>query len=292
VTYSIYLRRILGGFLFLSVCAQIALLGCYLADHRYLRAVSERIVDRSAPPSEQTKQILGFFRGKSQRTNSSYFLFPFFDFLRPTARQVAEKGGDCADRSRLTVILLQMRDIPAEKWTLYYPEGHPEHTIVEVTSEQGKMAVDPLFGLFFPRPSGGYYSVSDLRSNPTLVRERVQQMEERHEEPLAAQIERYPVEQYTYAYAKTLNWDKSAVFRATYKLLHAFWGNRVNDIARPAWPEEPALVLIVALCLAEIPASLFLFLLWRAFSRGPRPVAVSSETMRRRRGESIPAQVS
>jgi hypothetical protein len=244
--------RISIGALAFLLCAQILLLARYWRDRLYLQHLSTQIVDSSAPPSEQTKQILAFFRGKSSRSNSSYFLLPVFESLRPTARQVAEQGGDCADRSRLTVVLLRMRNIPAEKWTLYYPQGHPKHSVVEVQTELGKMAVDPLFGLFFPRPLGGYYSVAELRANPDLLRQRVVEMETHHQEPLAAPIERYPIDVYNYAYAKTLNWGKFPATQFVYAALHPILGRSLDDIPRPAWPEEPALVVVVVIAALEL----------------------------------------
>lgn len=279
--------RVLVGLLVLSLFGHFLVLGEYWKDHRFLKRLAAQIADPSAPPSEQTKQILAFFHGKSQDTNHSYFLFPFFEFLRPPARQVAETGGDCADRSRLTVILLKMRGIPSEKWTLYYPKGHPEHSVVEVETEQGKMAIDPLFGLFFPRPNGGYYGVADLRQNPDLVRARVAELEAHHQEPLAAPIERYPVDSYTYKYATTFNWDKTAVTRLIYRNLHRAFGSRVDDVRRPVWPEEPA--LIVSLVLGFLEVFLIICLLFVA-RFAPHPAQQESLTHRRGRSKSVPAE--
>lgn len=250
------------GFL---LCCQALVLVRYWEDHRFLETLAAQITDPTAPPSEQTKQILTYFRGKPRRTNFSYFMLPVFDFLRPTARQVAEHGGDCADRSRLTLILLQMHNIQAEKWTLYTADGHARHSVVEVNTEQGKMVADPLFGLFFPRPEGGYYSVSELRSDPDLVRERVIEMESHHQEPLAAQIERYPVSVYSYRYAKTMNWDKSPATRLVYRALRKLIGGRADDLRRPVWPEEPALVIAFGLGLVQI-VIIFSLLVLRRFA--------------------------
>jgi hypothetical protein len=279
--------RILVAVLVVSLFGHFYVLGQYWQDHRYLKRLATHVTDPNAPPSEQTKQILAFFRDKSQDTNRSHFLFPFLDFLRPTARQVADSGGDCADRSRLTVILLKMRNIPAEKWTLYYPKGHPEHSVVEVETEQGKMAVDPLFGLFYPRPSGGYYGVAELRENPDLVRQRIAEMEARHQEPLAAPIERYSVEAYTYAYATTYNWQKSAFTRFVYRTLHGVLGSRVDDVRRPVWPEEPALVLSIGFGLLELLLIISLLLLARF---APRPATQQVRTRGPHHNNSVPAQ--
>ena len=279
--------RILAGLLVASLFGHFYVLGQYWQDRRHLARRAAQIIDPSLPPSEQTKQVLASFHGMSQETNRSYFLSPLLEFLRPTARQVADGGGDCADRSRLTVILLKMRDIPAQKWTLYYPKGHPHHSVVEVETEQGKMAVDPLFGLFYPRPSGGYYSVADLRQNPDLVGERVAEMEARHQEPLAAPVERYSVSTYTYAYATTFNWEKSAFTRFLYKILRTAMGSRIDDVHRPVWPEEPALVVSFVIALFEILLILCLLLTARF---APQPVHRQALAPDPRSNRSVPAQ--
>lgn len=281
--------RLLTATLGFFLSCQALVLVRYWEDHRYLQSLAARVMDPSTPPSEQTKQILTYFKGKPRRTNTSYFLLPFFDFLRPTARQVAEQGGDCADRSRLTLILLQLHNIPAEKWTLYSAAGRAKHSVVEVNTEQGKMVADPLFGLFFPRPEGGYYSISDLRGNPDLVRERVIEMEAHHQEPLAAQIERYPVSVYTYQYAKTMNWDKSPLTRFVYRGLRAIFGKRVDDLRRPVWPEEPTLVVAAGLGFLEIAILLALFVLRRAAIRRGQPVWDQTRFLSSRSASSIPA---
>ena len=271
------------------LCVQAFALTRYREDRRYLTALASRVIDSSAPPSEQTKQILTYFKGKPRKTNMSYFMFPFLDFLRPTARQVAEQGGDCADRSRLALILLQVHGVSAEKWTLYSKEGRAKHSIIEVNTEQGKMAADPLFGLFFPKASGGYYSVAELRSQPDLVGQRVLEMENEHQEPLAAQIERYPVNANTYAFAKTMNWSKSAVTRLLYRVLRSTLGKQADDLRRPVWPEEPALVVTFGIGFLQVLLLFGLVMVRRAAVKHSEPLRQEARMMSSSAASSLPA---
>lgn len=210
-----------------------------------------QISSADAPPSEQVKQVLSFLRTKPTATNTSSFLLPVLAPLRPTARQVADQGGDCADRSRLLVVLLDLRNVRASKWALYSADGVPRHAVIEVETEQGKMVADPLFGLWYPRPKGGYYSIEDLRSNSRLFQDHIRDLRSRHEQPGAERLDWYPLDVYSYSYARTINWDKSTPMRLLYRALHAVIGDRVNEIHRPEWAEQPAMMVVIGLGLAE-----------------------------------------
>src|SRR5262245_39885049 len=96
-------RRTRWGILILAMAlaVQAVALVSYANDRRYLEALFDRIADPSLPPSEQAKRVVLLLRDKSTDTGHSSFLLPVLAFLRPTARQVAEEGKDCADRSRL-----------------------------------------------------------------------------------------------------------------------------------------------------------------------------------------------
>lgn len=233
------------------VSVQLLAIALYWKDQRYLEDLLTRISTRASPPSEQVKQVLSFLRSKPSGTNSSSFLLPILAPLRPTARQVAEQGGDCADRSRLLVVLLDLRHISASKWALYSQDGVPRHAVVEVETEQGKMVADPLFGLWYPRPNGGYYGIEDLRENPLLFQDHILELRRRHENPGTERLDWYPLNLYTYAYARTINWDKSASMRLIYLVLHALVGQRVDLIHRPEWAEQPALMLVFGLSVAQ-----------------------------------------
>jgi len=240
----------------LLLCLQICLAGLFFRDEYYLSGTMNTIADSKLPPSEQTLKILEYLKDLPIESNESYFLTPAFRFLRATPRQIAEEGGDCADRSRLVIALLQTRGIYASKWALYSPKLHPAHAVVEVYTEQGKMAVDPLFGLWFPRPQGGYYSVEDLRKHGEILRQRVRYLQEHHLRPGAADLNGYPLNTYIYGLARSINWDKSAVPYMIYRGLHAIIGDRANHLPRPEWVETPALVLIVCIGILQ---AFFLF---------------------------------
>jgi len=239
--------RLFGMALGVLLAAQILVLGFYERDQRYLARLMGGIASPSLPPSEQALRVNEFLRAIPSDTNDSYFLLPVFRVLRATPRQAADQGGDCADRSRLLVALLELRGIHASKWALYTPDLYPRHAVVEVQAEKGRMVVDPLFGLSFPRPGGGYYGIEDLRRDPAILRQRVLELRARHARPGAEKLEEYPLDRYVYNYARTINWEKSAVLRIVYRVLHALTGARVDQLARPGWAEQPALMVVIGL---------------------------------------------
>jgi hypothetical protein len=229
------------------LAGQIFAYSIYTKDQRYLERVMDRIAAPSLPPSEQVLRVLDYLREKPVITNDSYFLLPIFGFMRATGRDVDEQGGDCADRARLMITLLDLRGIRAAKWALYSPRSFPRHAVVQVDTEKGPMVADGLFGIVYPRPEGGYYGIADLRHTPSLVPQRIHDLEEHRQEPGAVPLEQYPLDIYIYTHARSINWDKTDATLILYSILHAILGDRVDWLVRPKWVEQPALMLIFGL---------------------------------------------
>ncbi len=203
-------------------------------------------------PTEQVKATMGFFRELPVTNNDhQYFFLPVFGFLRPTARQVVEGGGDCADRSRLLITLLHIRGIVASKWALYSKDLAPQHAVVEVVTNRGKMVVDPLFGLLFPSSDGHYHGMKELKSDSRILIERIQQLQSTGVEPGAASIHRYPLDRYVYQYARTINWDKNPIMRGFYDCLTWVFGDEVDKVPRPYVVEQPALMIVGGITIIE-----------------------------------------
>ena len=234
--------------LFVLQCISIA---DYLNEEKYLLGLMDRITPRSLPPSEQAIKVVESLKDLPVRDFSAmerdtpYFLFPIFSFLRPMPRQVMEQGGDCADRSRLVIRLLRLHGIEASKWALYTREMKSVHAVVELEAETGKMVADPLFGLWFPRSSGGYYGIRELRQLPEILRDRVQSLVEQGKRPGASDLRKYPFDDYSYKYAKTINWEKWVVTWPLYKALGFIMGSSLDDLRRPAFVEAPQLMVVM-----------------------------------------------
>jgi hypothetical protein len=219
-------------------------LAYYFREQTVLTAYINRVASPSLPPSEQIKGVVLSLKDKPDNGNDSYFLLPIFHFLRPTPWQVIEKGGDCADRSRLVIALMHLRGIQASKWALYDAQGESRHAVVQADVESGKMVVDPLFGIWFPKPEGGYYAIPELKQDSAILPQRISELRAKGLRPGVDRLETYRFDQYVYSNARTINWNKSAIFRISYSFLHRILGERVDDLRRPAFVEEPALMVV------------------------------------------------
>lgn len=236
--------RWLVGVLVLLIGLQLVALSYYTNEQRRLEAYLNRVTVASQAPSEQAKAIVLSLKNKPEDGNESYFLLPVFRFLRPTAAQVIEKGGDCADRSRLVIALLRLRGISSTKWALYDAKGEAKHAVVEADVESGKMVLDPLFGIWFPKPEGGYFGIKELRQDPNILLNRLKELRAEKAYPGTGRLEFYPRDEYIYTNARTINWTKSVILRASFAILHRMLGERADDIHRPGFAEEPPLMVI------------------------------------------------
>ncbi len=233
--------------LFIIVCLVFLQSWClfvYFEDQRFLSLLMDDMASPTLSPEEQVIATMKFFRGLPVINNDhQYFLLPIFGFLRPTPRQVVETGGDCADRSRLLISLLHTRGISASKWALYSKNLSPDHAVVEVTTNKGKMVADPLFGLVFPDGKGAYHNINDLKNNSSILRDRIHHLKLTGENPGAVSIDSYPLDRYIYQYARTINWDKNTAMRILYQGLFWTMGNKANEVPRPFIVEQPALMI-------------------------------------------------
>jgi hypothetical protein len=249
----------LASTLVLATCLliQSAVLIKYVQDQFYLHGLLRQISNSSLPPSQQAEAISKYLAYKPDDSLNTYFMLPIFRPLRPSAREVADAGGDCADRSRLMVVLLEMRNIHAAKWALYTPSDQPRHAVVELRSESGNMVIDPLYNMWFPKPSGGFYDIDDLRRDPSILRNRVLALQADTTSQLNKRIDWYPLDEYVYNNARSINWDKSIVMRVAYRVLHAVFGRRIDNVWRPEIAEQPALMITYSL----VPVDFFAVLL-------------------------------
>ena len=217
----------------------------YLNEEKYLSNLMDTIAPRSLPPSVQAMKVVESLRTLPVIENSSYFLFPIFSVLRPMPQQTLEQGGDCGDRSRLVIRMLHLRGIQASKWAIYTKEMKSVHAVVELESETGKMVADPLFGLWFPRSDKGYYGIRELRQSPEILRDRIQSLVAQGKRPGASDLRKYPLDDYSYEYAKTINWEKWVGMWALYKALSIIMGPSIDNLQRPAFVEAPQLMVVI-----------------------------------------------
>jgi hypothetical protein len=217
----------------------------YLQEERYLAGLMDDIAPRSLPPSEQAIKVAEYANQLLAIQNHSYFLSPIFSFLRPTPRQVIEQGGDCGDKSRLVIRMLRLHEIEATKWALYTQDFRSVHAVVELKAETGKMVVDPDYGLWYPRPGGGYYEIKELRQSHSILDDRVQSLLHNGTHRRLSLLSSYPLDEYTYKYVKSINWEKWVGLYVFYDGLKLVVGSAIDDLNRPSFVEAPQLMVVM-----------------------------------------------
>ena len=245
--------------LLLCVVVDGALLTKYLADDAVLRNVVE--LDPGLPPSRKVLTLLDYIdKNVERRETTDESFLPGLSFLRPTARQVLEKGGDCADRSRLLIELLKREGVHASKVALHDRQGVPQHAVVQarIEDDDRSMVVDALFGVSFPNERGGYYSAWDIREDESILEERLRELG-----PTQPFTREYPLDRYTYAAPRTINWNKSWGTQQLYWMLYGIIGPRVDTLPRPAIVGDPVLLTLTVAVLAQLTGALGLLLFGR-----------------------------
>ena len=75
--------------------------------------------------------------------------------------------------------------------------------------------------------------------------------------PGASDLRKYPLDDYSYEYAKTINWEKWVGMWALYKALSIIMGPNIDNLQRPAFVEAPQLMVVIIA--AVLQASLLAF---------------------------------
>ena len=157
-----------------SIIFLILSLACYVSyknDISYLRAIVRANISTETSPKIFESINHWVYQNKGFKKNQGHFLF---ESLGPTPVQVLNEGGDCTDKSILLMSMLESIGIDSTLVMLYGTDGKtPTHTVVEVRDGQFKAVADPVYDLVFPNPNGGFYGIEDLRKNPALLPNRL-----------------------------------------------------------------------------------------------------------------------
>lgn len=238
--------KIARGILVLLV---LALLGAaavayasYRSDQSAFAAKAAEVAPPGAPLDERAIALLHFVYGHHGfAKNKGYYMLPQ---LGPTSADVYERGGDCADKSRLLSSMLREIGVESTLAMCFDHDGAPTHTVVDARLPDGRrMLLDPIWDLYFPRPdeAGTYYSLIDLRRKPELLFERLDVVTA--SAAADAKIQRYNRAHDIYDHATTLNWEKSGLTRWVRDTFHADKGDEVHAVPRPLILEEPKLFM-------------------------------------------------
>ena len=196
------------------------------------------------------------YQNQGFKKNHDFFLLPA---LGPTPIQVLEKGGDCADKSRLLMILLESVGIDSSLVMLYGADGQTAtHTILEVRDAQIKAIADPVFDIVFPKPNNSYYGLQELRKNPVILPNRLDELVKIRGDK--NKVAFYKRADETYQFATTVNWNKNALLRYVASSLEKM-GIDANTVRRPHFLDDPKYFLAMVFFISGLLLVIFAGLL-------------------------------
>lgn len=251
-------------FLFLlMLCLSIFFYFSHWKDSQSLRILALQVTKNAATLDEKVQVLNSFvYHNQGFAKNTGYYLLKP---LGPTPVQILEKGGDCADKSRLLAAMLEQIGIGASL-AMMYPckECLPVHTVVLARTESGIISADPVYDLMFPKDTGGYYDVRELMNDPAIQVNRLQAL--RILRGPRDKIMGYHEPSHHFQFITTVNWSKYIWLRGIENILN-WLGLSPYLVNRWAVFEDPKLGLAA---LSGIGAVLFalLAMMFRLFFSG------------------------
>ena len=222
----------------------------YVLDNSKLKEIGIAVtMNITSNPEKVIKVLDWIYHNKGFGKNRDYFIFKS---LGAAPVSVLEKGGDCADKSKLMWSILDQIGINSTMIMLYDPKtGKPVHTVLEAEYSPGKrMIVDPAYNLFFPKGNTEYYGLIEMRKDAKILEDKVTHL--RSKAKAEDKINRYHLHSSTYHFATSMNWRKNPFTRLLFRVLYPYYGDNIYGIRRPAFLERPKMVLVFILCFVII----------------------------------------
>lgn len=211
----------------------------YSKDARVLNTLAAQLTENLTELDDKVR-VLNFFvyNNHGFEKNRSYYLIKS---LGATPLQVLEKGGDCADKSRLLAGMLEQIGIKVSLAMLYpCQDCAPVHTVVLAETESGTIVADPVFDLMFPKEAGGYYDVRQMIGDREIQENRLRVL---HSVRGPKDKINFYDSAYHYDFITTVNWLK---YRWLAELSRAMenLGLEPRFTRRPALLENPKLLFV------------------------------------------------
>jgi hypothetical protein len=174
------------------------------------------------------------------------FCAPLFGPLGATPSSVIRLGGCCSGRARLLILALAEFGIRAYQITLYHRTGNAQHCLVEACLDEGRLIVDPSYGIYYATANGDLITLRDLQAGSLPV----------YVPLISDRACGYPANSYydfDFRASKMANWTKSLARRIAYSALHRLTNGAVDRLEVPAvleWPQH--LFIAVAAAYAAV----------------------------------------
>lgn len=239
-------------------------------DRERLAAIAQAVAPAGLSPGEKAERLNAWiYANQGFAKNPRYFLW---DKLEATPIDVLAHGGDCEDKSKLLVAMLDTVGVEGTM-AMQYPcrTCSPVHTVVLADIGDRLAAYDPVYNISFPDGRGGYHDVRSLRAQPQLMNRRLDELVRLRGQ--TDKIAHYNPANHSYAHITTVNWDKNGLTRAVAAGLTAL-GQEPALTTRPFFLDNPKEFFAVAGAVMALGfAFLLLVTLLVRRLRRPRPAA-------------------
>ena len=207
----VWVLRLLSLGIIVSVLFAVGMLISWQADRQRLAAIARLVAPASLPDGLRAERLNAWIYGNQGfAKNRSSFIW---SKLEATPIDVLERGGDCEDKSKLLIAMLDTVGIDGSMAMQYPCRGcDPVHTVVIADVGDRWAAYDPVYNLSFPNPRGGYHGVRELRARPEIMHARLDALIERR--GAGDKIAKYGRDDHVYTHITTVNWDKNGLTRA------------------------------------------------------------------------------
>lgn len=212
----LWVLRLLSAGIILSVLFAVGMLVSWHQDRERLAAIAHAVAPAGLPDGLKAERLNAWvYANKGFEKNRSRFIWAK---LEATPIDVLEQGGDCEDKSKLLIAMLDTVGIDGSMAMQYPCRGcDPVHTVVLADVGDRWTAYDPVYNLSFPDARRGYYDVRELRAQPEIMHRRLDTLIELR--GADDKIARYGRDDHVYTHITTVNWDKNALTRAVAGLL-------------------------------------------------------------------------
>lgn len=236
-------------------------------ERAFLRGKAETAISGAPSDSERIARLTTWvYHQQGFAKNQGFYLWPKLD---ATPTQIYQRGGDCEDKSKLLMVMLAEVGIDSTMAMLRPCRTcMPTHVVVAAESESGLIAADPVYNIMFPKPGGGYYTVQEMRADPSILPSRIAALTA--EQGPGSKVSRYKLDIEGYDHVTSFNWDKNTALKATADMLTAM-GIDPDLVDRPTFLDDPYLFFLVASGFGAA-GCLTLGLMLRRFARPKRRV--------------------
>lgn len=238
----IWIVRLLSLGIIIAMLFAVGMLLSWHTDRERLATIARTVAPAGLSDGAKAERLNAWiYANKGFEKNRRHFIWAKLD---ATPIDILEHGGDCEDKSKLLVAMLETVGIDGSMAMQYPCRGcDPVHTVVLADIGDRWAAYDPVYNISFPDPRGGYYDVREVRARPAIIHDRLDALIAKR--GAGDKIAKYNADNHVYTHITTVNWDKNGLTRAVAAGLPVF-GLEPALTPRPFFLDNPKQFFAIA----------------------------------------------